>query len=270
MPPFVRTLLRFAFRAVLSVPGVKFGVSKKVGPFGPFVMDGCFLFSDFSNWDSYKNSGFSIGVNSIRPGAVVLDVGAHVGLFAMPAAIAAGKNGAVVAFEPAPRNVDLLRRHVRLNKLSNVEVVQTLLGDQVRRDVEFHVASRDSGLNSLADTPKLKGSRKIGLPMISLDAFCFDRGLKPNLIKMDIEGGELAALRGARNVLQRDRPLLLLSVHPWHLRQLGHSVEEVQDLLGELGYEVFDSDENRVETLGGHEYLVVPREMEGNWCLTVL
>ncbi|HVR08271.1 MAG TPA: FkbM family methyltransferase, partial [Thermoanaerobaculia bacterium] len=74
------------------------------------------------------------------------------------------------------------------------------------------------------------------VPMQSVDELCADLDFAPDLIKIDVEGYELAVLSGARATLDRHRPPLFLELHPQRLRELGGSVEEVVRLLAGLGY----------------------------------
>ncbi len=72
--------------------------------------------------------------------------------------------------------------------------------------------------------------------MQSVDALCAELDFQPDLVKIDVEGYELAVLRGAQATLGRYRPPLFLELHPQRLRELGGSVEEVVGLLAGLGY----------------------------------
>src|SRR4029077_9130628 len=63
-------------------------------------------------------------------------------------------------------------------------------------------------------------------------------GFRPDLVKIDVEGYELAVLRGARGVLKESRPLVFLEIHPARIAELGGSVGELSDLLAELGYRI--------------------------------
>ena len=68
-------------------------------------------------------------VRRLRRGKAVWDVGANVGLYTLPSARAVGPTGRVYAFEPMPRNLGLLRRHLAMNRLSNVEIYDVAVGD---------------------------------------------------------------------------------------------------------------------------------------------
>lgn len=142
----------------------------------------------------------------ILPGSVVYDVGAHVGYLSMVASRCVGERGRVVAFEPLPLNLRYLRGHVRVNALRNVEVVGACVGEAGGR-VAF---SRGGGTGRGRMQADVEGS----LPAVSIDEeVAAGRLQPPQFIKMDVEGAEMLALRGAQRTLLAHRPTILLSVH---------------------------------------------------------
>lgn len=142
----------------------------------------------------------------VRPGSVVYDVGANAGFFTLLASRLAGKDGRVVAFEPLPQNLEVLREHVRLNDAGNVAILPLAVAAHEGR-ARFHSRASPS-MGSLAQDGELE------VPAESLDRLVASGQLPPpDFIKMDIEGGEAGALAGARDVLQRSGLTLLMSTH---------------------------------------------------------
>lgn len=142
----------------------------------------------------------------IRPGDVVLDVGGNLGTSAMLFSRLAGERGRVVSFEPV--YVDLLERNVRENGLRNVTVVPLAVGDHCG-EVEFAVT--DEGIDSRID-PAGRGGLRRTLPLVTIDEYCRREGVdRVDFIKMDIEGAEEAALRGAERTLRTLRPRLSIA-----------------------------------------------------------
>jgi FkbM family methyltransferase len=163
----------------------------------------------------------------IRPGATVLDVGAHVGYYTLVSAVLAGPRGRVVAFEPNPTNHGFLKRHVALNGCGNVEVVQAAVSDAAGT-ARFDFGG-GSGTGHLADQGALE------VRTVRVDDVCAERGLAPGAMKIDVEGAELRVLRGAEQTLRRHRPVIFLSTHgaevhrdclEW-LRGLGYSLSPI-------------------------------------------
>lgn len=132
---------------------------------------------------------------------VCFDIGANVGMYTL---LFARRSPKVVAFEPLPRNVAYLHRILRLNHLKNVTVVPWAVTE--RSGVGRFAETGDSSLGHLAR----EGEQPVALT--TCDDFVEQFGVHPDLIKIDVEGEEVAVLRGARRTLTR-RPAILLSTH---------------------------------------------------------
>lgn len=175
----------------------------------------------------------------VKSGDVVFDVGAHYGWISLAAAQLVGQEGKVIAFEPSAALAEVLRFHVRRNGCPPVTVVEKAVAEGKEPAAEFYLIG--GGLsygNSLmigGDVPVSPGAKKqrVTVESISLDAFCGETGWIPKLIKMDIEGAELRALRGAAGLLEKHRPVLVVEVHPY---LLGEPQERLFELLGQWGY----------------------------------
>lgn len=160
-----------------------------------------------SNWaGTFEPHTQHLFVSNVRRGDVVWDVGANVGFFTLLASRLVTSTGRVVAFEPLPRNLDLLRRHLELNQASNVQVLAVALTERPGT-VRFA-----EGQNHF--TGRLREDGALEVEAMSGDDL-WARGAipPPSLVKMDIEGGESAALAGCDELLQAVSPIILLSAH---------------------------------------------------------
>jgi FkbM family methyltransferase len=174
---------------------------------------------------SYEADKQRLFASLVQVGDVVYDVGANAGYYTLLASRLCGAAGRVIAMEPLPRNLDFLQQHLRLNRSSNVTVLDVALAE-APGSARFR-ASVGSAEGSLA------ADGDIEVRVTTIDAIVQDCiAPPPRLIKMDIEGGELAALRGAREVLRKHRPVLLLATHGPEIH--GACLK----LLHELGYAV--------------------------------
>jgi FkbM family methyltransferase len=145
-------------------------------------------------------------VGRLRPGMTVWDIGANVGLFALPSARVVGLSGRVYAFEPMARNIRLLRRHLELNRLANVEVCEEAVGEVTG---VMWMAEGDSPSEFHAEP----GGR-LKVPAIALDDwFPESSSPPPDLVKIDVEGSETAVLRGGTCTFARYRPPVYLALH---------------------------------------------------------
>lgn len=161
-------------------------------------------------------------------GAVVFDVGAHVGFYTLLASRLVGPGGMVVAFEPSPRNLRFLEEHLEQNGCENVRVFAAAVVETPGR-VRWR-AGADSFGGSIA------AHGEVEVEALALDDLIARGGLPPpDLIKIDVEGAELAVLRGARATLQEHGPAILLATHGAEvhrsctelLRQLGYTVRSL-------------------------------------------
>jgi FkbM family methyltransferase len=120
-----------------------------------------------------------------------------------------GPSGRVIAYEALPWNADVVRQNVILNGLNNVEVRAVGAGDRAQRFTassnQHNIVVRQAGL------VRSEGSDKVEVQLVPLDDD-LGRGAKPNFLKVDVEGGDLQALRGARRLL-RSRPTVDLELH---------------------------------------------------------
>lgn len=170
-------------------------------------------------------------LSELKPWMTVVDVGAHWGLYSL---VAAGHVQHVVAFEPGASNRDLLERNVALARLGNVEVREEAVTDRVGRVTFYAYEGHSWGLSMMGGL--LRGDRMepVEVPATTLDAL----QLKPDMLKIDVEGAEAAVIRGATNTILKARPSIFVEVHRERLQALGSSRESVRTLILDLGYEI--------------------------------
>jgi FkbM family methyltransferase len=158
--------------------------------------------------------------------SVFYDLGANVGFYTLLAAKRATA-GKVYAFEPLPRNIKFLRKHLELNQVRNAEMFELAVSD-VAGTASFQEAD-----NSFMG--RLEGGGNLNVLTATLDGLRQQgRILPPSVIKIDVEGAELLALRGSREVFQQFRPVLFLATH-------GREVHaECIQFLASWGYECQD------------------------------
>ncbi len=219
-----------------------------------------FAFSDFANWGKDHNRGFVACIEACKNKTCALDIGAHIGLVTMPMSTAMGPEGKVVAFEPSLANRQALTQHLSFNNLTNVVVIDSLIGDKIEEKVTFYESAGISGMNTCAPVKSSKDYKKSRHYQTTIDEFCKLNGLMPNIIKIDVEGWELSVLEGATQVLRTAKPMIFLSVHPKHIQSLGRSTSELQTLLGEVDYEISDVSGHMVKHFELDEYILAPRD----------
>ncbi len=152
----------------------------------------------------------------VRPGCVAYDVGANIGYISLLLARRVGAGGQVFAFEALPANVDRLKQNLETSGLAaRVQAIHAAVIDETR-EVQFYVGP-SGGMGKAegsAGRQEYAYQQVVLAPGLSLDHFVYQQGNPaPQVVKMDIEGGEVLALPGMRRVLAEARPLMLLEMH---------------------------------------------------------
>lgn len=156
---------------------------------------------------AYEPAKHALIRRHLRPGMTFIDVGANKGDFTLLAARLAGNSGTVISIEPAPENHSILQRSIELNDYTNIRVLQVALSD---RDgtANLQIGST-SGSHTLS--PEFNGLRTVAVPTRTLDGVVAEQQLgSVDMIKIDVQGLELAVLRGASQTLRANPGIILL------------------------------------------------------------
>ena len=192
----------------------------------------------------------------VRPGMVVYDVGANIGYVSLLLARAVGPQGRVFAFEALPANLERIRANLALNPQAAVTPVGMAVIDG-DRPVEF-LTHASGAMGKAAGSAGRKGETygaAIQVAGISLDEFIYTQlNPVPQVVKIDIEGGEVLALPGMRRLLREGRPLVFLELHG------PEAARAAWDELTAAGYQLFRMDSGAhipsFETLDWKAYVV--------------
>ena len=162
--------------------------------------------------------GFDLSALSqrVRPGMVVFDLGANRGAVTLPLARWVSPSGRVIAFEPVPDICRALRRNIALNAATNVQAECAAVSDHVG-SAEFLFAPAQPTCGRLADVEPTSapGSDALRLRVhtVTVDGAIAGGAPVPDLIKIDVQGGGAAALRGARRLLDTAAPVIWFELH---------------------------------------------------------
>ena len=175
----------------------------------------------------------------VQPGWVCVDVGANVGVYVLQLARWSGPDGFVVAFEPNPESRKALHRHIHLNGFAQrVRVEPFAISESGVAKATLFRAGAD-GMSRLGEANQALASSAVALEVdtTSLDAYCSSTGLQPNLLLLDIEGFEIAALSSARKLIQeRGKDLeIIVEMHPSVWSSADTTRRRAELLLSELG-----------------------------------
>jgi FkbM family methyltransferase len=160
----------------------------------------------------------------VSPGATVVDVGANIGYNTVHAARLAGPRGRVVAVEPTPDNLDVLRRNVEAAELRNV-VVEPVAAGRVLSVRELFVRGARSAVNSLfAESCYASVTDVLQVAVLPLDELVEG---KADVVKVDVEGAELDVLEGMPRLLRRLPKALIVEWHPVLQTMAGYKTDEL-------------------------------------------
>jgi FkbM family methyltransferase len=183
---------------------------------------------------SYEMAKCALFARHVPRGGAVFDLGANVGYYTILSALRAGPGGRVYAFEPLPRNLAFLKRHLALNRIENAVVIGAAVSDR-------------SGTARFAEDSSVSKGRigpdgSIEVTAVALDDWIGDGRLpRPDLLKIDVEGAEFQALQGARTLLASSHPTIFLSTHS------GQAHRDCLALLESIGYRVTPVDGRPLE-----------------------
>ena len=179
----------------------------------------------------------------IEPGMTVVDVGAHVGLYSLVGSTLVGSTGKVYAFEPEPSNYNLLLKNMKANGLINIVPVRKAVSDKSGATMLFVNPKASTGHTITAHRELMKS---ISCEMTSLDESL--SGQRVDFVKIDVEGAEIAVLRGMRRVISENPRIQLLCEFAPDL--LSEAEVEPRDLLEQLaayGFTIYKLDSRRRE-----------------------
>ena len=149
-----------------------------------------------------------------QPGMVAYDVGANIGYVSLLLAKRVGENGHVYSFEPLPGNQERWQKNVALNPNVNVRLIPKAVADKEGETIFWVHASGGMGKLQGSVGKNAEYENKIEVETISLDDFVYkEKNVAPNLVKIDIEGGEVLALKGMQRLLKETKPILLIELH---------------------------------------------------------
>ena len=219
----------------------------------------------------YEPVETEIFLKQIRPGSVVLDIGANIGYYTLIAARQVGPRGRVFAFEPDPTNFQLLKKNVEQNGYHNAVLVNKAVSRKTGKLKLFRSAT-NRGDHRIYDS-------KDGRPSITIEALALDDFFKKidkpvQFIKMDIQGSEALALEGMRGLIRKNRSLKLVAeFEPRCLKACGSDPGKFLKNLGQLGFTVkeISEKEGRVKAANPQalleHYTVNPDDYTNLYCV---
>ncbi len=188
-------------------------------------------------WYGYYEKPLADMIKKIlQPGNVFLDIGANIGYFSLLAANSE-PTSKIISFEPVKNLFQKLEENVSLNDLKNITTLNVAIGE-INGEKELFISAADNLGMSSFQQPENYSGKKENVKIISIDSwFRTARLSKVDLIKLDVEGSELAALKGMQGVLQNFKPLVIAEINPETLGLFTLTPADIFDYLNKLDFD---------------------------------
>lgn len=184
--------------------------------------------------DVLDEAPLELAFDLVRPGYRCIDLGAHIGSYSLPLAASGCE---VLAVEGSPTNARLLREAAINNGFEQLHVVNAAASDRLG---EVRFLDNQAWGRLLVEGEHLEDMTEVTVQAVPVSDLVIQLGWDHvDFIKIDIEGGEVAAIRGLRPTLERDHPVILFESNALMLRQTGTSAAELHELVASLGYRLF-------------------------------
>jgi FkbM family methyltransferase len=202
---------------------------------------------DLANWSErqtyFLGRFYELGMQQLmiaclKPGERFVDVGANMGMLTLLGASLVGSAGRVDAFEPNPRCQQRIRDNLARNPIGQVFLHGVALGSE-RQMLQMKILQNHTGTGTLGQVQGEEQSsvtEHFDVPVVPGDEVLLENEQPIVLIKIDVEGFELSALRGLQKTLERWYPLVTTELLEWHLKRSGTTPREVIDLMTQMGY----------------------------------
>lgn len=173
-------------------------------------------------------------VKLLRPNMIGFDCGANIGSYSLLFAkyLSSGK---VHAFEPVPKTLAMLRENIELNGFKNIVVNPVAVADKPGELTIFFPS-----LTTASAYKYLESDDKMVVPVVSLDSYCEENKIdKIDVLKIDIEGGEVKCLEGAKNIIQRSDKLILIMEIDDNCISAGHTKTSLFNSVLAMGFKAY-------------------------------
>ncbi len=200
----------------------------------------------------YESYELDVYKKIVANSKVTLDVGGNIGLYAVLGAKFAPKTAKIITFEPIVANVIMLKKNAALNKLTSRIVVNNVAVGDTPKKIVIYQSDVNIGNHSAAQSNAGKGSRPVEVQQITIDNYVKKNNVNNvDLLKIDIEGYDGFALRGALATIKKHKPVVFIEFSPGAMKECGFDRREFTRLLFANYTTCFRVDEinNKLETV---------------------
>jgi FkbM family methyltransferase len=185
----------------------------------------------------------------IAPDSTIIDVGANIGFLSIKFSKWISKKGLVIAIEPEPLNVQILKQTLSEKKIGNVEVIN---GAAAEKEGALFLK-----LNPLNPADHRLSDQGIPIKAFTIDSLLDGKGCLPvSLIKIDVQGAEPRVLQGAKNIISQYKPIIFIEIDDESLNAAGFTSNGLIDLLRSYGYDLWDEQKKRVRPYSDEDHAI--------------
>lgn len=243
-------IMRGADEETKAIPRLGFHKTKTGNYYLPEGIATDVIINAIKRGDIFEPQILDVARRYIKPGTAVLDVGANFGQMSVLFSPLVGERGRVFAFEADDFIYDALNKNIDANERSNITAVFGAVSDKDGEVVFYPTPDfkRFGSYGSYGIDPKAKEGRKV--PTITIDKMAIE--LPISFMKVDIQGSDLFALRGAVKTIEKNRMPIIFEFEEQFQEEFGTSLKDYMDFVEDIGYRV-------EEIVDGINYLVVPK-----------
>lgn len=225
--------------------------------------DGLIFDFDLTQWidqnlyflDDYERDEAEWVKSNILENSIFFDIGANIGIYSLFVSKVCNR---VYAFEPEPKNFSRLKKNIVLNKVKNITTLPWAVTGK-EGWITLYVPKSNRGRTS--EFPLEDRSNEIKTKCITVDNFIKSEKIKNvSFIKMDIEGGEPAALSGLARTIEKFHPLFLIEVHRERLIRAGSNISAVYNFFSKRIYHPYQIEGGKLVPMRKQDFLLIDQK----------
>ena len=213
------------------------GVVKKAQYFGAsfnlhiddWIQENIYFVSD------YEHAELRFIKNQLQHDDVFVDIGANIGVHSLIASQILKEHGKVISFEASKKNYLRLQEHIELNNAQNITAHHVAIAESEKEITLFY--NEQEANKGMVSAYGKKDALQETIKAVPLDSLLSET--KIDFIKIDIEGGEYDALRGMKNILQNQQPILLIELEEDIIAKTNYEIEDILNFLSALQYKKY-------------------------------
>ena len=194
--------------------------------------------SHLRSFGAHQRNELAMLLSLVRPGDVVLDIGANIGSLAIPLGLRIGPEGHVYAFEADDTVYEVLKKNIEANGLANIASINAIVSQNPGRYTRVRADGNMGATRFRMEDPSVESN----IEVLSIDSWFTEQCVETSrvdLIKIDVEGMDVDVLQSSADVIDRFRPIVYMEIGKPLLREVGYSSEAVETMLEEKGYHFF-------------------------------